>query len=270
MRRALVLAIAVLAPAVARADDEIVRGAVVKIEAKEIYVDIGSDRGVAPGAALRIKRAVTLHHPVTHAKIEDWIPIGAASVDQAGGRLSRAVVGDLVGQIKVGDIAEVFIDHPVAKPVAPAVPPGPPPDPVTAEVLALFASLVGQPLETRIAAWEHYLSTQPTSPYAAVVRRDLDTLRALRDEVRPRSTATVEEALTTVAHSAPTTAVAGTPIPVVFVLDRPERVASAYLHYRPRGARTYKSVLLVREHDIYLRGTVPADVVQPPGVDYFV
>jgi hypothetical protein len=59
-------------------------------------------------------------------------------------------------------------------------------------------------------------------------------------------------------------------VPVVFVLDQPERVASAYLHYRPRGHRTYRSVLLVREHDIYLRGTLPAEIIGPPGVDYFV
>ena len=38
--------------------------------------------------------------------------------------------------------------------------------------------------------------------------------------------------------------IGGAAIPVVFVMDQPERVASAYLHYRIRGERTYRSVLL--------------------------
>jgi hypothetical protein len=54
------------------------------------------------------------------------------------------------------------------------------------------------------------------------------------------------------------------------VLAAPERVASAYLHYRARDQRTYTRTLLVREHDIYLRGEVPATIVRTPGVDYFV
>ena len=56
----------------------------------------------------------------------------------------------------------------------------------------------------------------------------------------------------------------------MFVLDQPERVASGLLHYRPRGARTYRRILLVREHELYLRGSIPAEAVGPPGLDYFV
>jgi hypothetical protein len=56
----------------------------------------------------------------------------------------------------------------------------------------------------------------------------------------------------------------------VFVADQPERVASAYLHYRSATDRTYRRLLLVREHDIYLRGVVPAAAVRAPGVEYFV
>ena len=96
--RALVLAVgALLAPALAHADDEIVRGTVVKIEAQEIYVNIGVDqRRHRRRMRLRIKRPVSLRHPVTRAPIQDWIPIGSASVTQAGAVMSRAVVGELV------------------------------------------------------------------------------------------------------------------------------------------------------------------------------
>jgi hypothetical protein len=266
-----------LAPPRAHADDAIVRGAVIKIEAQEIYVNIGVDRGVTGGASVRIKRPVSLRHPVTRALVQDWVPIGSASVTQAGSVMSRAVVGELVAQVKVGDVAEVLVVRPdlrpppttATTPTAPA-PQAPQVDPATAEVLGLFAAQSGQPLDARIAAWERYLSMRQGSPFAAGIRRDLDQLRALRDELRAPTSAHATMPIVTVGHEAPTTAIAGMQVPVVFVLDQPERVASAYLHYRPRGNRTYRSVLLVREHDIYLRGTLPAEVVGPPGIDYFV
>jgi len=277
MRIVALCAVLLVAPALAHADDEIVRGAVVKIEAQEIYVNIGVSKGVTAGAALRLKRPITLKHPVTRATIQDWIPIGTANVTQAGSVMSRAVVGDLISSVKVGDVAEVLVDRPDVeqpagpqKPESPPPPQGPPVDPATAEVLGVFAAQSGQPLDARIAAWERYLSMRASSPYAAAIRRDLDELHALREETRPRTSAQTNELIVTVGHDAPKKATAGEQMPLVFVLDQPEQIASAYLHYRPRGNRTYRSVLLVREHDIYLRGTLPAEVVNTPGIDYFV
>jgi hypothetical protein len=271
-----VVVLALLAPALGHADDEIVRGTIVKIEAQEVYVNIGVDRGVSGGASVRIKRPIALRHPVTRAQIQDWIPVGSASVTQAGAVMSRAVVGELISEIKVGDVAEVLVDREDrAAPAQPAQPqpqqPGAPPvDPVTAEVLGVFAAQAGQPLDARIAAWERYLSTRGTSPYADAIKRDLDQLHTLREELQPRKPSQGNETILTLRHEPPKVAAAGGPIPLVFVLEQPEQVASAYLHYRVRGNRTYRSVLLVREHDIYLRGAVPADVVDTAGIDYFV
>jgi hypothetical protein len=267
------LVVIALATSVAHADDAILRGAVVKVEAKEIYVDLGRDRGVGDGAALRLKRPVALRNPVTRAMVDDWIPIGAASVTQAGSVMSRAVLGELVTDVKVGDVAEVFVAGAAAAMAQPAAaaaqPQGPPIDPQTAEVLSLFAQQAGQSLDARIASWEKFLSTRPGSPYAEGIRRDLDSLHELRDELRPPTVARDTDTIASVQHNALANAPAGGAIPVVFVLDQPEHVASAYLHYRPRGARTYRSLLLVRE-GIYLRGVVPPDVARPPGLDYFV
>ncbi|MCW5805472.1 MAG: hypothetical protein KIT31_24090, partial [Deltaproteobacteria bacterium] len=58
--------------------------------------------------------------------------------------------------------------------------------------------------------------------------------------------------------------------PLVFVLALPVDVARAYRPYRTRVRKTFGRVLLAREHDIYLRGSIPADAVTAPGVDYFV
>lgn len=269
----LVCVLSLVASAPAHADDEIASGAIVKIEAQEIYVNLGADRGVTTGAALRIKRPISLRHPVTRAPVKDWLPIGSATITQAGAVMSRAVVGELVSELKVGDIAEVLVDRPDRAPAKPAPKPAvaaPPVDPATAEVLGIFSAQANEPLEVRIAAWERYLSTRPSSPYAEAIKRDLDQLHTLREEMRPKSASQLTESVPRLAHEPPKVVAPGAPIPLVFVLDEPDRIASAYLHYRARGERTFRSVLLVREHDIYLRGSVPAEVVTTAGVDYFV
>jgi hypothetical protein len=221
---------------------------------------------------------------VTRAAIEDWLPIGSATVTQAGAVLTRAIVGDLVTAIRVGDLAEVLVTRPDARPATPPAtpplgppgPPGPPgpaappPDPAIREVLAVFTAQTGQSLEARIAAWERYLSTHAASPYAASIRGDLEALQTLREELRPASAARTAAPIEPALHEVPGPTEAGAAIPVVFVLARPERVASAYLHFRTRDRRTYQRALLVREHEIYLRGRVPAEVVRAPGVEYFV
>lgn len=277
--RALAMIAILCATTRAYAEDEIVRGNVVKIEAHEVYVSIGVSRGVEGGAQLRLKRPVLLKHPITRATVQDWIPIGSATVTQAGATMSRAVIGDLVTSVKVGDIAEILVDRPDAPPPQQPQqrqqpkPDEPPPvqvDPATAEVLGVFASQSNQSLDARIATWERYLSMRTNSPYAAAIRRDLDQLHALKEELRPRAANQASQVTIGVGHSPAKRATAGEQMPLVFVLAEPERVASAYLHYRPRGARTYRSVLLVREHDIYLRGALPAEQVQTPGIDYFV
>ncbi len=256
------------------ADDEIVRGSVVKVEASEIYVNLGRDRAVVDGAAIRIKRTVRLQHPVTRATIEDWIPIGSAVVTQAGGQLSRAIVGTLIDEIKIGDVAEVFVDRPDANtrvPV-PSVPqPGAPQvDLATSTVLTAFAQQTGQPIDARIATWEGFLSKYPDSPYAAAVRGDVEQLITLREQMRPRMPSDTNQIAVRIGHAGPPTMRAGAAIPLVFVLDRPDAVAAAYLHYRIAGDRTYRRLLLAREHEIYLRGAVPAADTAAPGVDYFI
>lgn len=260
----------------ADAEDEIAKGSVVKVEHQEIYVSLGTKQGVSDGAAIRVKRPIRLRHPVTRATVEDWVPVGSATVTQAGGGMSRAVVGELVGDIKVGDLAEVLVDRPeAAVPAQPPPPPtpvpaGPPPDPAALEVLGIFASQSGQSLDARIAGWERYLSTRSGSPYADAIRREVEVLRGLRDQMQPVSATQGNEVVATVQHAARTRALGGTDVPLVFVLDEPDRVASAFLHFRSRDAKTYRRLLLAREHDIYLRGAIPGEAVAPPGLDYFV
>jgi hypothetical protein len=267
-----VLALVVLVSA-AHAD-EIIKGSIVKIEHEEIYVNIGAKQGVADGAALRIKRTINLRHPVSRAAIVDWIPIGSATVTQSGTVLTRAVIGQLVERVKVGDVVEALVtsDAParteIPRPRADE-PAAPPVDPQTALVLATFTQQVGLSIDARIATWERYLSTNKDSPFAVAIRNDVQQLQSLREQMKAPDLADLD-LVDQLEHDAPKTADAGAPIPLVFVVAAPDRVASAYLHYRARDKRTYTRVLLARENDIYLRGAIPADAVRPPGVDYFV
>lgn len=261
----------------ALADDEIVRGTVVKVEATEIYVNLGKDRAVVDGAAIRIKRPVKLQHPITRQPVEDWIPIGSAVISQAGGQLSRAVVGALIDEIKLGDVAEVYVDRPDRPAGTPPVPvPMPPrpdasqPDVATSLVLAAFAQQSGQTVDARIATWENFLSKHADSPYADAIRRDVEVLVALREQMHPPLPADERRVSVTLGHAAPTAVRAGAAVPLMFVLDQPDTVAVAYLHYRSTADRTYRRVLLAREHEIYLRGTIPADAITAAGIDYFI
>src|SRR5262249_3956069 len=164
--------------------DEILHGNVVKIEDKEIYIDLGSQRGVADGAPLRIKRPIKLKHPITRVIVDDWIPIGSATVTQAAGSLSRAVVGELVDAIKPGDVAEILIALPGIDHERNKAARLPPTDPEAAEVMRVFAAHTGATLEARIAGWEHFLSVRPQTRFAAAIRTDIESLRSLRDELR--------------------------------------------------------------------------------------
>jgi hypothetical protein len=253
---------------------EIVRGVVLKVEQQEIYIGLGSNQGLANGAPIRIKRPVQLKHPITRALVEDWVPVATASITQVGGAMSRAVSGAPAGEVKVGDLAEVLLVKAAPQPApgagAPATPPGPPVDPATLEVLQAFTAQIGLPLEARIAGWERFRSTRASSPYAADVERELAALRLVLEQLSTGSDSPRREVVTRVKHlSRPSTRLGGE-VPLVFVIEQPERVASAFLHFRTSGARSFRRLLLDREHELYLRGTIPAELITPPGIEYFV
>ncbi|MCE9580601.1 MAG: hypothetical protein K8W52_46200 [Deltaproteobacteria bacterium] len=269
------LTVAVLAAAPAAYADEIARGAVVRVEDGAAYVNLGQARGVATGAPIRFKRPIALRHPVTRKVVEDWLPIGGATITAVGDQLTRVVVSaELAAQLRPGDIAEIYVER-----AAPAPPPPPTPvaDPTpvpvvpapTAEVLALWTSLAGQPLDARIAAWEGWLAGHATSPYAETVRGDLAVLEAARDQLAPPRRPSELATATPLDHAAPTLADRGRAIPLVFVSGA-HPPTSAWLHYRTIGDATYHRELLVRDHDRYLRGEIPAATVIAPGVEYFV
>lgn len=274
---AALIAFALAAYGTAEADDVAV-GVVVKVDTREIYVNLGEGKGVVDGASLRLKHPVMLRHPVTRAPVKDWLPIGTATITSAGGKLAMAVLDpDLRAQVTVGDIAEIYVERDEALPPPPPPPPTAPVDtsPLpqidadTSTVITVWRSLAGQSLDRRIGAWEGWLSANPQSPHAAAIRADLESLRAQREAASPRRP-TPGMATVQLAHQGPHRAEPGRDLALVFLIDDPKTVVSASLHYRAAGETTYQRVLLRREGELYLRGAIPAAAVNAPGVEYFV
>ncbi len=275
-RRVALLLLALAAPAAPARADEIARGLITKVVEQEIYINLGSGRGLAVGSPVRLKRPVRLKHPLSRALVDDWVPLGSARVAQVGSQLSMAVLdGELAAQVRVGDRVEIYLEGAAAAPPA-ATPAEPTPDdlpqvdPVTAEILALWSSMAGQEIDARIAGWERYLARHADSVHAAAIREDLAELRRLRDLMRSPEDSLESESIGGIAHSAPRHAAAGEPAPLAFLIEDETRLSSAWLHYRRRGDASYKRALLERDGDLYLRGSIPADVMTAPGVEYFV
>lgn len=277
------LVLALLAPDIARAD-AIERGFILRIEDREIYFNIGKDRGVSQGARLRIKRPIKLKHPVTGQMIADWLPVGSATVTAVAESLSMAVLDpDLLAAVAVGDVIESLVltdvplpvpelAEPEAQPGAPEAQPGEPlpaPDAATQAVLAVWRATTGRALEVRIGAWEDFLTRNPDSPYAAVVSEDVEVLRQHRDKLRPAELALDEALSGGLSHDAPTRARPNEPVDLLFLIDLPD-LAAAWLHYRVRGTSSYSKGMLRRDGNEYVRGRVPASAVQGPGLEYFV
>ena len=262
------------------AADEIAVGAVTKIEEREIYVNLGAGKGLVTGAAIRLKRPVSLRHPVTRKAITDWVPLGSARLTAVGRQLSMAVLdADLVAQVRVGDRAEVYVVIAEApqpeRPLEPdyAAQPAeklPEVDAETAAILALWRQMSGQPLDARIAAWERFLAANPRTRFAASLRDDIAELRRVRDSIRGGEAAFESPVLGGLGHSAPLHAAPGEAAPLAFLVEDPDTLSTAWLHYRKAGAISYKRALLSREGDLYLRGAIPSEVVDAPGVEYFV
>ena len=277
--RALAVAAGLLGAAGAVRADVVVAGRVVKTDRREIYVNLGEGVGVAVGAKIRFKRPIALRHPVTRAAVTDWLPVGTGTVTDVGAQLARVELPpELLTEIKAGDLAEIYVEREEARPAPPPPPPPPPPDdrpiptvdPDTASVLQVWRGTTGQPIDARIAAWTGWLADHGSSAHAAAVRDDLEVLRATAEAMTPAAPGRPRAVELHVDHAPPTTAPAGAGVPLVFVVADPDALVAASLHVRTRGQPEYRRVELRREHGIYLRGTLPGELVTAPGVEYFV
>ncbi len=262
------------------------RGAIVKIEENEIYVNLGSSKRLEPGSPLRVKRPLVLRHPVSGARVVDWLPVGATRISAVGTQLSMARVSDrLLTEVAVGDAVEILVAGDPPPPAPTAVEPDepdepdpdePPPEPLptvdaeTRTVLDIWRGNLGRPIAVRIAAWELFLANNPDSQYTAAITDDVAMLQAQRERIDGETSLDDGPALGGLQHVAPKRIERDAPVPLVFLIDEPDDLLMASLHYRQRGKAYYRRIALDRDGDLYLRGALPASVAHAPGVEYFV
>ncbi|MCC6621158.1 MAG: hypothetical protein IT385_07880 [Deltaproteobacteria bacterium] len=196
-----ITALALLAPGAVRAAPPAeIGGTIVRVDARELFVDLGADQGLEAGDVLQVFRRVEIQHPVTRRTLIDRFPIGEVVVTEAGRLLS--IVDDYAGldpAPRVGDLVVRARDAAPAtsasSPIAPATPTdrgkvecGPCDERPRADPLsALFESTLGLPLGERIALWQGWLRDHPTSPRAAVARDEIAALSRLDAPAAPKA-----------------------------------------------------------------------------------
>lgn len=308
MRARLSLAIAALVLAAA-APAAFARGVVLDIGEDGIYVDLGTDDGVAVGSDLTLHHVIHVTHPVTQKRVRDTFPLGTLEVVETGARIAVArAPAELAARVAVGD--EVTL---ASNPVSPR-------DPwlergrragqselerARAEreaaiaaarrtideaeaVRATWTATLGLPLAERLAIWRDFLEARADTPYAAAITAEITELeRHIADEaarlaipLEDRVAFAAFERLAEIApplpleaplvHTRPTRAYEASPVPLAFAVTRPSAVRRAWLYFRGPGDAGYQRVELSPAGDGALRATIPASVVAPPSVAYFV
>jgi hypothetical protein len=196
---------------------------------------------------------------------------------------------------------------PAARPGGPARDPAGAPIDHDARARAAWQDTLGKPLEQRVARWLELLAADPQTPYRAAIQREIGALRqqiAARqaalaaisartssagspdarpariarlaaqlqagppDEASTASGVPVEAAPLAVAPLS--AAVPGRPIELAFAIRDPDQVARAWLYVRSRGEAGFRRIELAPDGDAYLRGTIAAEQVVGPAVQWYV
>ncbi len=188
-------------------------GTVIKIDGRDIYIDLGARDGVGSNTKLTLLHVIVAKNPVTGKKLRDRFPLGQLTVIKSGDHISIASApASIRHRVRVGDEVTLasrkrIFEDPWKKTIASrkververAKPP-PRRDPVKEElarraarhkqaqasidhaekVKATWERTLGKaPLE-RIAIWEVFLKTNPGSPHAPAIRQEIQSLRQQR------------------------------------------------------------------------------------------
>jgi hypothetical protein len=162
-------------------------------------------------------------------------------------------------------------------------------DPVDLQAFRLtFERAAGVPTSERLGLWLRFLEAYPESDLAPAVQRELEALaeeppkrpvivssqpERAPERVMVEPTATppeperpaLELRATALAQVEP-----GQPVRVLLTAPEIERVAVAQLYYRRAEETVYRFVPMQPYGDTAMVGTLPADAVQAPGVDWYV
>jgi hypothetical protein len=153
---------------------------------------------------------------------------------------------------------------------------------------SVWKATLGKPIAERIRLWKELLARRPELAWAGEVEAELASLakqataleRAAveRDQADPRQlmarrlanldvAAAGENALLV---SAPDQVAEAQPVGLAFAIRQPDAIGQAWLYARHRGDKQFRRLPLRPDGDAYLRGSIPADLVARPSLEYFV
>lgn len=279
-------------------------GTVLRIDERDVYVDLGTDDGVAEGSELTLHHVIEVTHPVSGEVVRDRFPLGTLRAVVVGRQVAIARAPDhLHPRVAVGDAVTRASDpvqavDPWARRTAG--------DDGAAEALArrleaahaevdqasavreAWRATLGQPLERRVEVWTAFLEDHPDTPFAHAIATEVGALRqriredaerravppedreALASMQRLASIAPVAHGGEPLVHAPPLRAYEGASVPLAFAVAAPSRVQRAWLYWRSPEAPGFQRTELVASGDGYLRATIPGEAVMPPSVAYFV
>lgn len=281
----------------AQTGEQTLEGVVVHVDAREIFVALGSEQGLPALARVEVYRRVEVVHPNTREKLTDRFPIGEMELSEVGRVLSigssfgglqqRPSVGDFVvyrirpsrapqpenlgvaQNLEVESLPSHEAEAPPSEPAHQSRPP---------ELVNFHRDMeaaMAQPLSARIARWEQYLAQYPDSPHARLVDRELIWLRNRLMEERLSSQAVQQPAREERRQSraqvdAPRKTFTDRPVHIVATLSEPD-IAEEVRVLIKRDSQTHFEMLpMERIGDFHWRLAVDESWRSPGTLHYFV
>jgi len=294
------LLIVLLLAAPAYADSEPV---VLAVDGKDIYINLGAKDGIGAGAQLELLHEVVATDPTTGKALHDRFALGTLAVARSGDGASLAHADEeLAKRVLAGDHVRLvsdkktYVDPWAAQVEASkaAAQPAPTSAPIDHAALAREAwqATLGQPPEQRIARWQELLAADPSSTYRRAIETELTSLRGQiqqRDAALARARTSTDDRAARIAELSVALSkadpfveralIAAAPIDHVvpdqalglaFLVRAPAKLGKAFLYSRTRGEVGFHRSELRRDGDAYLRGEIPPQTVQEPGIEWYV
>ncbi len=246
LRVCLLVALGLAIPTVARAAPT--EFAAIRVDQGLVYIDVGRRNGVMPGQALEV---------VTREGNDESFHLGWIVLESCGETVSLAHVPiELAPYIKQGTLLRL--------PVGTGAVASPPPPKLTVTPLPAPSAKPGAIAPPTPAPTTPPTTATPT-PATAPTPPRVATTTPPRPETPKRGR---DASVADFRHDAPTLVPPG--VPLTLSVFAPAPLAKPLLMYRLAGERTYVALPFRAQPDSYYIVAIPADVVQAPGVEYYI
>ena len=264
-----------------------VSGNVVKLDAGDVVIDIGTKGGALDGDVLELWRPLKIKHPVTGKILVDRFRIGSVRVTQAGEVMSLAApVGTPLRPIEAGDV--VILPHgppmgmiasstggtttttaPTPMPKSSSTVPAPTvvdEDPDARSLGAMFDELSGASVETRVARYEAWAREHSTSRFVTVLLEETQALRRLL--MGKTAGESIEAPPVAISFKRPEETLGGAPLTIGIELAGP--AVGAVLHLRHEDEPAFTSIPMRSAGNGYYDVTLEKERMRAPLIAYFI